>query len=316
MSFLDNSGDIILDAVLTDKGRKDQATGEFNVVKFALCDDEIDYSLYRNANHDLLAHASGSAYYDLQILQTPILESFTESASGFKSHIISLGDHSRLYMPVLRLNTKQPDRQMVATTGSFHIAATKATRDVYDGVNGVVDGQSGKGVSHIRVDQGLDTIDLTPDSGMDPENRETRYSIQLDNRFGVLTDFNGRTVAVNFIDDDDIATYTLTLGPTLSGPRGSGDRGLVTLNNERDPDPMNQVVDGPRGTIVRFKLKSTLALRNSTTHFTRLGSTAAFVDAAGTSRDVYTLQSNVRITGLTTGARIDIPITYFKKTDE
>ena len=50
MGFLDNSGDIILDAVLTDLGRKRMAEGEFRIVKFSFGDDEIDYSLY-NANH-------------------------------------------------------------------------------------------------------------------------------------------------------------------------------------------------------------------------------------------------------------------------
>ena len=48
MGFLDNSGDIILDAVLTDVGRKRMAEGEFKIAKFALGDDEIDYSLKHN----------------------------------------------------------------------------------------------------------------------------------------------------------------------------------------------------------------------------------------------------------------------------
>ena len=68
MAFLDNSGDIILDAVLTDLGREKMAAGGFTVKYFALGDDEIDYSLY-NKNH-----ASGSAYYDLEILQTPCIQ--------------------------------------------------------------------------------------------------------------------------------------------------------------------------------------------------------------------------------------------------
>ena len=50
MAFLDNSGDIILDAVLTDTGRFRMARGDFKITKFALGDDEIDYSLF-NRNH-------------------------------------------------------------------------------------------------------------------------------------------------------------------------------------------------------------------------------------------------------------------------
>ena len=74
MAFLDNSGDIILDAVLTDEGRRRLAEGDgtFRITKFALGDDEIDYGLY-NKNHP-----SGSAYYDLEIttgsIRTRVLE--------------------------------------------------------------------------------------------------------------------------------------------------------------------------------------------------------------------------------------------------
>ena len=78
MGFLDNSGDIILDAVLTDHGRKELSRGDgsFQITKFALGDEEIDYSLYNKT------HPSGSAYYDLEILQTPILESCTYKAAS------------------------------------------------------------------------------------------------------------------------------------------------------------------------------------------------------------------------------------------
>ena len=77
MAFLDNSGDIILDAVLTDTGRMRLAKGDgsFRITKFGLADDEIDYENY---NKD---HASGSAYYDLNVMLTPVLEAFTNNTS-------------------------------------------------------------------------------------------------------------------------------------------------------------------------------------------------------------------------------------------
>ena len=48
MAFLDNSGDIILDAVLTDAGRKRLARGDgtFKITKYAFGDDEINYGSY------------------------------------------------------------------------------------------------------------------------------------------------------------------------------------------------------------------------------------------------------------------------------
>ena len=77
MAFLDNSGDIILDAVLTKAGREKLATGtSLDIKSFGLGDDEINYGSYN------IAHPSGSAYYDLEVLQTPILESITGRAAG------------------------------------------------------------------------------------------------------------------------------------------------------------------------------------------------------------------------------------------
>ena len=67
MAFLDNSGDIILDAVLTDTGRMRLAKGDgtFKIVKFALGDEEINYELYdKNTTTDLA---------DLEILKQLIM---------------------------------------------------------------------------------------------------------------------------------------------------------------------------------------------------------------------------------------------------
>ena len=96
MAFLDNSGDIILDAVLTDTGRQRLARGDgsFKIVKFALGDDEINYGSYNKA------HSSGSAYYDLEVLQTPVLEAFTNNTSLMKSKLVSIPRTNLLYLPV------------------------------------------------------------------------------------------------------------------------------------------------------------------------------------------------------------------------
>ena len=100
MAFLDNSGDIILDAVLTDVGRKRMAQGDFKIAKFSVGDDEIDYGLY---NKD---HPSGSAYYDLEILQTPILEAFTQKNANIEYGLATYSNQNLLYLPSIALNDK------------------------------------------------------------------------------------------------------------------------------------------------------------------------------------------------------------------
>ena len=114
MAFLDNSGDIILDAVLTDAGRKRLAegNGSFRITKYAFGDDEIDYSNYDSTN------SSGSAYYDLQILQTPVLEAFTNNIANMKSKLITLTNNNILYLPVIKLNEKDDQVKRDKTDGN------------------------------------------------------------------------------------------------------------------------------------------------------------------------------------------------------
>ena len=98
MAFLDNSGDIILDAVLTDTGRLRMAKGNFNIAKFAFGDEEINYALFNSS------HPSGSAFYDLEVMQTPILEPSTNNVSSMHSKLVTIGRTNMLFMPVIRLN--------------------------------------------------------------------------------------------------------------------------------------------------------------------------------------------------------------------
>ena len=147
MGFLDNSGDIILDVVLTDHGRMLLAKGDgsFQITKFALGDEEIDYSLYNKL------HPSGSAYYDLEILQTPILEAFTNNASSMKTRLQTYTNLELLFLPVLRLNEASPENSRVngsvASDGAFIVAVNAETED--DGgssttTNGVAVSSDGK----------------------------------------------------------------------------------------------------------------------------------------------------------------------------
>ena len=98
MAFLDNSGDIILDAVLTDAGRQRLSRGNFKIVKFALGDEEINYGTFNKS------HPSGSAFYDLEVMQTPILEAFTNNTSLMKSKLVTMTRNNILYMPIFKVN--------------------------------------------------------------------------------------------------------------------------------------------------------------------------------------------------------------------
>jgi hypothetical protein len=308
MGFLDNSGDIILDAVLTDEGRRRLAKGTFNVDSFALGDDEIDYSLYRNENHVDGPHPTGPGYHDLEILQTPILEAFTDAGSSLKSALVTYGNNGKLYLPVMILNTLASNNNMASGLGLYHVTVTKDTSDVFQRLDGTLKGDSQEGGnSSIRLDQGLDSELLEPSSPIPTEDIETIYNVYMDNRMGSFAGPDGALVSVNFIDDDDIAKYTITL---------DGTEGIVTSNTQTLPVTSEEVIRGPRGTKLNFKIRSSNRLRESNTLFNNIGSTGTLDSFEGASTAIRFIDTVVRVVGATTGYKIDVPIRYIKKLDE
>jgi len=85
MGYLDNTS-VTVDAILTKKGRERLASSrdEFEITKFALGDDEVDYTLY-NPSHTL-----GSSYYGEMIENMPILEAITDENYALKYKLVTL----------------------------------------------------------------------------------------------------------------------------------------------------------------------------------------------------------------------------------
>jgi len=311
MAFLDNSGDIILDAVLTDTGRARLAKGDgtFKIAKFALGDDEINYANYDKNN------PSGSAYYDLQILQTPVLEAFTNNTAMLHSKLISIPRTNLIYLPDIILNevyggggsTTASSTAMNEDANAFYVAVDDDTLTELALVSGVVNGVDGSGGTHIRTDQGLDTDEVSPKRELDADLVETQYLIEMDTRLGEILSIDGETLAtISFIDDDQIASYYLSLGTDL--------KFVAEITNDKpigDGAP-GQVIRGPRGTKLDFKIQASLDLNTSTFLFTQLGSTVS-IDTGGIAPvDFNYIDSVLRVTGVTTGNRIDIPLRFVK----
>lgn len=330
MAFLDNSGDIILDAVLTDAGRKRlaKADGTFKIAKFALGDDEIDYGLYDKSN------TSGSAYYDLSLLQTPVLEAFTNNTSILKSRLISIPQTNLLYLPVVKINdTTGISGVALSSTsngydpgGLIYVTVDQNTEDT-NTVSGItnttaIDNNSQPFLStkrsylygfktdknglHIQVDQGLDTNAIPPTQTLDSSLIETQYIVEIDNRLGALVTPEGDKLtkaAISFIDDDNIASYYFSL---------ANDTQYVKQNTDSTTNNASQVIAGPRGTYLQFLIASSLDLQQSTYLFELLGGTTSYKNKAGTTSTYYYIDTIVRVTGAQTGASIDLPIRFLK----
>jgi hypothetical protein len=296
MAFIDNSGDIILDAVLTDAGRKRLAAGDgsFRIAKFALGDDEIDYSLYN-----------------------------TGDTSVLKNKLLTYADNSLLYLPVIKLNNKTGDTgHQTLASGGYRASvdtttSTLVTNQLGDGFgtagyrNAAQD--AGPGVSRISFDQGLDSADLSLASLSTTQRNlmETQYIVEVDNRLLQLTTGDGSLATPTFIDDDSVASYYFSMN---SNPDYFADYNLENIN----PDVgIATKVIGPTDTTGRlgprffFGLRSTLDLQVSTSLFTQLGKTGQSLlpDLTG---NFSILDTVVRVTGFTTGYRTDVPLQLIK----
>lgn len=326
MAFLDNSGDIILDAVLTDTGRFRLAKGDgsFKIVKFALGDGEINYGTY-NKNH-----ASGSAYYDLEILQTPVFEAFTNNTSTMHYKLLSIPRTNLLYLPIMKINGDAPGGLKNTGNDGFMVCVDDATNKTFDfaSVSGIFNGQNQNNNQLVRVDQGLDTTEISWTFDLDQDLKETQYIIEVDNRLGMITSVTSeRTVAnISFIDDDNIASYYLSTNDSafvqntkeISEDKTSWDNQVATGGSAPDL----AVIAGPQGTAIRFKIKSSINLISSNFLFEQLGQTgiaaaslSTFNGGTNPTGTTYSyIDTMVKITGATTGYRIDIPVRFVKKT--
>ena len=319
MAFLDNSGDIILDAVLTDTGRYRLAKGDgsFKIVKYAFGDDEINYALYRNTNHQLGSHVSGSAYYDLDILQTPVLEAFTNNTSLMKSKLISIPQNNLTHLPVVMLNKfgataagAGAASEVPYTGDTFYVAVDSTTQDRLGKQDGIMFGFDRSEGNPIQLDQGLNTLDLSPASGLSSVLTETQYIIELDHRLASIYSETKGLKKVSFIDDDFVASYYFS--------RGTDSPVVQDLTYAKEAGTVTPIL-GPRGTMLRFLLGASTNLQTTDFLFDKIGggttSTVTITQTGagyiGTQKFKY-IDTNIRVTGATTGYRVEIPIRFIK----
>ena len=126
MGFLNNATRTI-DAILTKKGRELLARGqnEFKVTKFALSDDEIDYTLWD------VTHPNGSNYYGQIIEAMPVLEAFPDENQIMRYKLVTL-PKATTKMPVLQL----PASSLTFSTAGITDTITPNTLNASDATAG------------------------------------------------------------------------------------------------------------------------------------------------------------------------------------
>jgi hypothetical protein len=329
MAFLDNSGDIILDAVLTEVGRRRMANGTFNVRMFALGDDEINYKLYNKS------HPSGSAYYDLEILQTPILEAFTETNAGINYGLLSHGNTNLMYMPVIKDNELVPESAKKSGAGFYYLAVNDGlTADAITSALGGNDSVAPRHVlksgasngTKIMSEIGLDTKEIaaTPENTnnfLDANNLSDRsVAVSVDTRFiaAVMGPTNGSVFANNGGEGREQIQVGMGRVMPSGRDRNLSNHRVATVRamrnqvyfrqNDNRSDTSTSVMGGPRCSAVALNFA---AKTITDSDFSRYGKLGQNLFADGNTYNY--IDTTVYVTGQSSGATQQINLRIIKK---
>ena len=338
MAFLDNSGDIILDAVLTDTGRRRMAQGNFSITKFAVGDDEIDYSLY-NKNH-----ASGSAYYDLEILQTPVFEALTLVNAGINYGLLATTATDLLYLPVMKMNelTSAGANNAVKSSGLFYVTDTAGDTGttqttsisealIAESITSYLQGTNTGTNRYVLLETGLDTgFGNKPLGTADNKASYLTANNLVDSRFYVFYDnrlfssvlgitstsyYNTDTSNGNIQFDVSLQAGTATTisiglenySAVYVNAVANGVEYTSTANNEQ----LYSVIGGPRGAvttiapIVKVGLDAEYSLNGTTSNTTVLSTAGATVNYIDTT---------IYVQGIDSSAQAQIPVRIIRIT--
>ena len=160
MGFLDHStNNIIVDAVLTDKGREALAKndGSFNIYQFALGDDEVDYAVIQQFGRTV-----GKEKIEKN---TPIIEALTAGSVSLRNKLLSVSNEFLTHLPVMEFDTTgilNFSRSGNTTTSTLNAKVTSKTgvgidQDLIDGefrieVNHLFLGLSGEAPDIVHTD--------------------------------------------------------------------------------------------------------------------------------------------------------------------
>jgi len=204
MGFLNNTT-VTVDAILTKKGREllAQGTEAFNITKFALADDEVDYNLWD------VTHPNGSDYYGKVIENMPLLEAFPDENHVMRYKLVTL-PKSTTTMPVLTINNENtltfPDRQVPSnrdvSADTQNATDSSYTFIIHDNtiVNFAANSNSSAGAS------GTVPFFLGKD---DAPNSDTRVGTEVSIRNLKLT--SAKSTQLTIVGNDTGATKSVTI---------------------------------------------------------------------------------------------------------
>ena len=344
MSFLDNAGTIILDAVLTDTGRKRMAQGNFKVAKFALGDDEVDYTLYNLGGTPAADYETTSI--SKRIISQSCFEAYADENAAITYGLLSYARDDLLYLPVLKQNEKLAGTLKKGTDDFYYLAvneetATKLLTETNMGSYDYFLRNNSVSSTKLIVESGLDAVQVV-NSAEEPVLQRTDVY-----RDAFIMETNLYDRYFNIYCDSRF--YNLVMGPTAQSTFTNNLQGKVRVNfqllHPSPPTSFTQILDkytcyivegvpnlifdpsqmggsgtddltvsairGPRGSVtaINFKVVDEFSAPSGSTadsKFTIFGKTEQTLFGGSNKYDY--IDSPIYIEGTTSGARLQVPV--------
>jgi hypothetical protein len=307
MSFL-SSATTVVDAILTDEGRKRLAAGNFDVQKFSLHDDEIVYDKAQMAS------------FAAKFAATPIFESITENTRALKYNLLTIGLETTHLVSTLIVTQPSQGGQAQATGDNTNYYVALSRQNAYDNNYSTVTLPTGfikayeksliseNSNSWIYIDHGSNDDDQKGpykyNENLPPDLSETEVLIKMDRRIGriVRPNSGGIDLAPISIDDDFIATYLVT-----ASPGSDTSEFFESIQQDADASP----IAGARGLRLRIPVYASPDINVSSTNiWTSLGRTiTSFFNG---SDNAYAIDTIMTVEGLTTSLNVTVPMRFVK----
>jgi hypothetical protein len=220
MGYLDKST-ITVDAILTNRGRellaKGTGTGNFQITKFAVSDDEVDYGLYNTA------HPLGSNYYGAIIENMPVLEATPDETQIMRYKLVTItndeiNERGGVVIPQITIQG-----QSIPPSGIVNIYETTAqgtTSITIRPETTYTSGDSGikteTSYTLLLADSSLATVEVrTPNTGLiNPNNRGSIIANGLE--FTITARAKTGSTTVTVFGAESGAVYNFTLSVTAA----------------------------------------------------------------------------------------------------
>jgi len=346
MAFLDNSGDIILDAVLTETGRKLLSSGGgIRISKFALGDDEINYGLFDKN------HPSGSAYYDLEILQTPVFEAVSQINANINYGLLTFANKNIIYMPEFVQNTKDNAGNFATPHQKlYYLAVNEETATTLE-QDGAIFGSSpqkviragSKNTRAITYELGINSSEISKNSTTKAKYitnvgmRDRQFSVSVNGLFLDLA--MGLGAGGRY--ENELSDNTLVSVPSseafVNAAGGSPSKNRANYrdfrvrgaeNNIFEPNGASttastfSVISGPGSSLVMLNFGVAAGLQHTKdgtrdrkyTQYGKVGQTALQTFGSAVGSETYDfIDTTVYLSANTTGAQISIPVRIVRR---